>query len=153
MRRLSTQLLTILPLWFALAACSSPAISTSLPLTATTAVTLTTTDAVAANDTRLQVISPRNMRDLKLLDCWGLGQVQDFDISPDGKTVAVAATTGVYLYDIATGKSEALIATDKEKSPKGAVPFSPDGQRLAIATDDIYIWNLADSTAALRSGA
>ena len=78
------------------------------------------------------------------------GEIQ---YSPDGKTLAVGSSIGVWLYDAETGKELDLLA-GHETYVKN-VAFSPDGQTLMSAdlNLDIRLWNTATSESQhLRSG-
>ena len=61
------------------------------------------------------------------------GGVAEIAFSPDGRLLAVAATTGVYLYAAADLREVRFLPTD---SPVRSVAFSPDGRLLASASDD-----------------
>ena len=75
--------------------------------------------------------------------------------SPDGKrltyTANVDGNTDIYLYDLATGKSRALLLPKGLNSPEGHTsPFSRDSSRLlyyhngATSPGDLWVYNLAD---------
>ena len=80
--------------------------------------------------------------------------------SPDGKLVViferdepgVVAKSNVQLWDITTDR--VLARLDREAPSNASNPsiidFSPDGQRLAVATvtNDIYVWDLPELPAA-----
>jgi WD40 repeat protein len=72
--------------------------------------------------------------------------------SPDGKTLAIAGSRGVRLWDVATHAFTATLA-GPGTSPE-AVAFAPDGKTLAAGDGDgdIYLWNLASRTATAVKG-
>jgi WD40 repeat protein len=57
-----------------------------------------------------------------------------FDVSPDGKLVAVARPDGVYLYDMDSFESPAKVFKVKGADKVYGPQFSPDGTRLTIST-------------------
>ena len=63
-------------------------------------------------------------------------------LSPDGTRLAIASSTGVWLYDVNTGDEIALITADTTLI--GLIAFSPDGTTLATASGDnkCQIWNV-----------
>ena len=131
-----------------LAACASPtASSTTQPITPTQILPIPTQATPPEPEFDPLVISPENIGQLELIDRIGRGQVYDFDLSPDGKTVAVSTAIGVYLLDAQTGEeipftnNPFLFPVEGGATP-GPVAFSPDGKFLAFANETIQIWNL-----------
>src|SRR5688572_20563867 len=63
-----------------------------------------------------------------------IGVNNGFDVSPDGTQIAIARPDGVYLYDMGSFETPAVIieisGADKIYGPE----FSPDGKLLAIST-------------------
>jgi WD40 repeat protein len=72
--------------------------------------------------------------------------------SPDGKTLAIAGTHGVLLWDTAKRAVTATL-TGAGGSPQ-AVAFAPDGKTLAAGDHNgvIYLWNLATGDATAVTG-
>ena len=70
----------------------------------------------------------------------GRGIIADVAFSPDGESLAVATTIGVWLYELATMKPVALLET--ERGLVSTVSFSPDGQWIAASNWDgiIKVW-------------
>lgn len=68
--------------------------------------------------------------------------IDDIQYSPDGTRLAVAGSTGIWLYDMNTDEEPLLLTTDR----MGAydVSFSPDGQILAAGCEDelIRFWDV-----------
>jgi WD40 repeat protein/tetratricopeptide (TPR) repeat protein len=62
--------------------------------------------------------------------------------TPDGRGLAASSRGGTAVWDIETHKKlHALPGTKMDHV--GAIAFSPDGSRLAVATKDVVIWDLA----------
>ena len=98
-----------------------------------------------------QVISAENIYNLEIIDRHGTGNLYGFALSPDKQTMAVAMTTGVYLYDI-NSKEEILFInwpaekwSNVNKNPYCPLSFSPDGNLLAIGYKDIILWNIENN--------
>ena len=64
----------------------------------------------------------------------GRGIIADFAFSPDGESLAVATTIGVWLYELPTMKPLALWET--ERGLISTVSFSPNGQWIATSNWD-----------------
>ena len=80
--------------------------------------------------TAREPINEGNLPQVRELAQWGRGRVTGLDWSPDGSTLAVATTLGVYLYD---AKTVSLLAgLDTRASAAGAPVYSPDGSLLAV---------------------
>lgn len=96
-------------------------------------------------------ITNNNVNQLALVERWGKGIVHDMDIAPDGKTIAVSSSTGVYTYDIDTLEERIIRSYDlaSGRAPS-AIAFSPDGKNIALAQDQIVIWNLSNQQAEKR---
>lgn len=74
----------------------------------------------------------------------GRGTTDRVAYAPDGQTIAVASTVGVWLYpanDLGTGAEPPLLPT---KKPACDIAYAPDGSLLALGADtDIQIWDPA----------
>ncbi len=95
----------------------------------------------------LEVISPENIGRLALINRWGKGYFHDIKISPDHTVVAVATSTGVYLYrsqDLTQIGYLNISASEGEHNMK--VDFSPDGKLLAVAGYGVTFWDVASQT-------
>ncbi|NWF70553.1 MAG: hypothetical protein HXY40_15805 [Chloroflexi bacterium] len=95
------------------------------------------------------VIVPSNSALLTTLLTLGGGEITQSALSPDGRTLAVATTLGVWLYD-----GEAFVT--RQPLPRArlleglnsralALAFSPDSAWLASGGDDgrVYVWDVA----------
>lgn len=76
----------------------------------------------------------------------GKGVVTDIQISPDNTRLAIASSTGVWLYDVSTGNEIALFRREYKHKVEETIPrvaFSPDSRTLASSgyDDTIQIWN------------
>ena len=82
----------------------------------------------------------------KLTDPGG-GGATSAAFSPDGKTLAVLGRNGdTYLWDIATRRWAATLASVQCRGNDAGVLFSPDGKTLAVvgaANGDTCLWNVA----------
>jgi WD40 repeat protein len=85
------------------------------------------------------MISEENLGQLVELARWHKGFVTDSVFSPDGKTIGVASTVGIFLYAADTLNEILSINTD---SKVNAIAFSPDGASLAGGLSDktVKIW-------------
>ena len=76
----------------------------------------------------------------------GKGVVTDIQISPDNTRLAIASSTGVWLYDVSTGNEIARFRREYKHKVEETIPrvaFSPDSRTLASSgyDDTIQIWN------------
>lgn len=96
-----------------------------------------------AQETNRQVITPENGASVVELVRLGRGTADHVLYSPDGQSIAVAGTVGVWLYSVGAlnTPTEPLLV----KTPKVAatMAFSPDGSTLAIVSDDqLFYWDM-----------
>jgi sugar lactone lactonase YvrE len=76
--------------------------------------------------------------------------------SPDGRSLAVAASSRLMLWEVATGKERCLLgllpavyhAREGLGDPASALAFAPDGRTLAVACADgaVRVWDLEAGT-------
>ena len=67
--------------------------------------------------------------------------------SPDRRHLAVAATIGVWLYDVKTTREVALFSFTEHSISRYAVAFSPDGAKLAVADAGVVkLWDVSTQT-------
>ncbi len=59
----------------------------------------------------------------------GKGMFTDMQLTQDGNRLAIASSTGIWIYDVETGKETALLTKNTDLT--GLVAFSPDGKTLA----------------------
>lgn len=95
---------------------------------------------VSAQDTP-PPITPENVAQLTRLNTIGRGNPHDIALSPDGQTLVVSSTTGLYLYDTTDFTTEPF--TFLEDDLVSTVEFSPAGDRLAVAHGLVEIWDMA----------
>ncbi|MCE2396202.1 hypothetical protein J4G02_16740, partial [Candidatus Poribacteria bacterium] len=76
----------------------------------------------------------------------GKGRISNIAYSPDGNYLAVAASTGVWIYDVHTGAELELLTGHTAEIE--SLAFSPDGDTLASGSDDgtVLLWNVAPLT-------
>ena len=65
----------------------------------------------------------------------GKGSIHEIKYSPDGATLAVASSIGIWLYDAESGEEVSLLTEHANKV--NSMAFSPDGQIIASIGD----WN------------
>ncbi len=125
---------------------------TSYPVAAKTIVPVIISPTVFVTYPEFAPIDPGNVERLQVMDRWGQGIYYDAAISPDGKTLAVYSSTGIYLYDSGTMEKTQIdeepfsVAIDQTLK-SGALTFSSDGKMLVVASDRIVLWNLSQNHA------
>lgn len=68
----------------------------------------------------------------------GKGGTWSMQFSPDGTQLALSCPTGVWFYDMKTGKELSLFT-----GKRGTLAFSPDGRFLAKGGDQFQLWEIA----------
>ena len=73
----------------------------------------------------------------------GKGDIREIKYSPDGATLAVASSIGIWLYDAESGEEVSLLTEHTNKV--NSVSFSPDGNTLASGSEDgtVLLWEFA----------
>lgn len=90
------------------------------------------------------VITPENGSQLVEQIRLGRGSADRVAYAPDGSTIAVAGSVGVWLYDPAALETPTEPTLLKTATPALALAFSPDGATLAVSSDSqIIFWDLA----------
>jgi WD40 repeat protein len=90
----------------------------------------------------LTTISSSNVGEIRVVEQLGKGIAVQAAYSPDGTTLAVASSRGIYFYDVTNLQQTGFIPTDYLVTK---MAFSPDGTILAaaLADDNIYFWLVA----------
>src|SRR5262245_34167680 len=89
------------------------------------------------------VITPENVRQIKEVGVIGRGWVQGLAWSPDNKVIAVASSTGVWLYDASDTEKEPRQLPIEYFDPTENIKFSPDGSRLVtVEYYRIILWDV-----------
>lgn len=97
-----------------------------------------------AQGTTRPVITPDNGTGVVELIRLGRGPADHVLYSPDGQTIAVAGTVGVWLYSAAALNTPEEPLLIKMPKPTTAMAFSPDGAMLALASDfQLFYWDMA----------
>ena len=96
-------------------------------------------------------LEPKNAVKSMVIARWGFGKVSDMEISPDGRSTALATTLGIYLLDSQGYQMQGYIDAAAEVV---CVAYSPDGARLASGDTDglIRIWNVETGLEVLSLG-
>jgi WD40 repeat protein len=87
-------------------------------------------------------ITPANASQVVQLARLGIGTNNDMAYSPDGSVLAVASSTGIYLYD----NDQKLIDILPTDQFVNSIAFSPDGEIMAasVPVGNIQIWRWKD---------
>ena len=88
------------------------------------------------------IINPENTNQLTQLARWGRGVIHDVAYSPNGRWLAVASSTGIYVHDGADfNETNRWIQTNV---PVDKIAFSPDGTLIAaiLPRTGIQIWQV-----------
>jgi WD40 repeat protein len=86
-------------------------------------------------------ITPQNVDKLHMIGRFGRGSVNDMALSPDGKTLAVGTSIGIWLYDADNLQREPeMLVNINEYVTR--LDFSPDGRFFAfLVKDTLHIWD------------
>lgn len=97
-------------------------------------------------DERCPVITVDNAGLMEERAMYGRGIVNHFALAPDGSTLAVASTTGVWLHDFDTLADRAFLRGHTDQV--AAVAFNGDGSALVSGgwDDTVRIWDTATGT-------
>ena len=68
----------------------------------------------------------------------GKGGTWSMQFSPDGTQIALSCPTGIWFYDVKTGKEMSLFT-----GRRGSLTFSPDGRFIAKGGDQFQLWEIA----------
>ncbi len=68
----------------------------------------------------------------------GKGGAWSMQFTPDGTQLVLSSSTGVWFYDVKTGKELSLFT-----GKRGTLAFSPDGRFLANGGDQFQLWEIA----------
>ena len=92
-------------------------------------------------------ITAENVTQLQQVERLGDGHIYDMAWSPDGATIALAGSIGIWLYDAEQPDAPPRLLDDHTSSVS-TIAFSPDGSRLASVGRDftIYLWDTGSWT-------
>ncbi len=92
------------------------------------------------------LVAPQNAASLRESKVLGRGRITAIAYAPDGETLAVASSIGVYLYRTTTFQPERFLPAP---AWVWSVAYAPDGASLAAGMDDgrVRLWNLSDPAA------
>jgi hypothetical protein len=96
----------------------------------------------------LEVILPENIGRLELINRWGKGILLNSKTSPDNKILAVATTTGIYLYQAKDLMQIGHLNVEASNRRFMVIDFSPDSKLLAVAGHGVSLWDVTSQTLA-----
>lgn len=116
-----------------------PPTPTSIPPTATPLV-FPVSQGISISSAVDRLLSPDNVDEMVMLTVWGIGNVNRLTSAPDGSSLAVGSSIGIFVFDARTLQFERYIDT---RSSVTALEFSRDGKLVATGDDEglIQIWN------------
>jgi WD40 repeat protein len=127
-------------------ATEAPAVPSDTPQVLTPTVVLQPTVTLAPTYTPQpteatpQAITPENAGQVVLLEKLGQGALSGMAVLPDGRTVAAAYQTGIYLYDSGTLDQRGFLPADGSKT--GLVAH-PGGRHLVVTrSDGLQVWDI-----------
>ena len=86
-------------------------------------------------------ITPDNVDNLTELSQFGKGDAYDIDLSPDGKTLAVASATGIFLYSMPDLSEVGFLPVGITRN----LAFSPDGSMIVMVLRKDIPWSSPQS--------
>ena len=100
------------------------------------------TDVFDYTNKKITVSNASHVSQLKRI---GNGEINKIAYSPDGETIAVATTIGIFLHNSRNLEMQSHLADDNYIT---SLAFSPDGQVLASGSYDgtIRLWRIADGS-------
>jgi WD40 repeat protein len=96
-------------------------------------------------------ITSQNVDKLQMIGRFGRGSINDMALSPDGKTLAVGTSIGIWLYDPDNLQREPEMLVDADNYVT-MLDFSPDGRFFAFLlknTLHLWAWNIRTPIMAL----
>ncbi len=135
-------------LWLVfLAGCGNFEVRIETPAEPETVPAITTTgslpDMIEMPSSGPDVISRSNVDDVTQLAMFGQGTIRWLALSPDGQTLALASSAGIWLYEVNSLQPQRLL--EGHRGEVYHVAWSPDGERLVSAGGDntLRTWEAA----------